>query len=86
MDILALIIMFFMEGFETTSTVIASALALLAKHEEIQEDLRKEVLKACPLGKEITEEAINSVTLLQNCITGLNRTRIGYELFTMSRI
>jgi len=74
MEILALIVMFFMFGYETTSSTLASTLTCLAKHEEIQENLRREVLRACPLGEEVTEEAINSITLLENCIVGSCRT------------
>jgi len=73
-----------MFGFETTSSTLASTLAGLANHEEVQEDVRREVLRACPLGKEVTEEAIDSVTLLRNCISGSCRTLWWNSLFKIA--
>lgn len=62
---------FFLGGFETSSTTMAFCLYELAKHQEIQEKLRHEILtKIEESNNDITYEAVKSMQYLEQVIAG----------------
>jgi len=65
-----MVILFFLEGFETTATTTTAAIIELARNVELQEKLRQQIVAACPPGEDITDEALNSVPLLHNAFIG----------------
>ncbi|XP_037947258.1 cytochrome P450 6a9-like isoform X2 [Teleopsis dalmanni] len=68
-ELVAQIFLFFVAGFETSSTTMGFALYELAKHEEIQERVRKEISDVLDNYKqELTYEAIKDMTFLNQVI------------------
>lgn len=59
---------FFIEGFETSSGVMALALYSLAKNIDIQQRLREEVRDV--LGNEFSFDALQSMTYLECVVMG----------------
>lgn len=65
-DVAAHAFTIFLDGFDTTSTVLAHALYYLAQSEECQQKLRKE-LNQC---EEMTFDVINELPYLENVLNG----------------
>ncbi|CAH1395678.1 unnamed protein product [Nezara viridula] len=59
---------FFLAGFETTSTTLYFTFYLLAKHPEIQERARKEVLQVKAKYGQFTFDSLKELKFLNNCI------------------
>jgi cytochrome P450 family 6 len=62
---------FFLAGFETSSTTMTFCLHELSLHQDIQEKARRNVLEVMErFGGKITYEALNEMTYLEQCING----------------
>ncbi|NP_001292049.1 cytochrome P450 6a9 [Musca domestica] len=68
-EIAAQIVLFFLAGYETSSTTVGFALYELARHQEIQNRLRQEVNEIwVKYGKDFTYESVKDMTYLQQVI------------------
>lgn len=70
-DIAAHTIAFLLDGFETSSAVIAHALYLLAVHSDAQTELRNEISDVISSHGEITFDNIKEMEYLDQVVTGL---------------
>lgn len=68
-EITAQSFIFFVAGFETSSTTMVNCLFELAKNPDIQDKLRSEILKVCGDGR-LTYESVSSVEYLNMVIDG----------------
>lgn len=70
-EIAANVFVFFFAGFETSSTAMTYALFEMARNQDIQAILRREINEVCcEYANEITYEAIMKMTLLERVIYG----------------
>ena len=63
---------FFVAGFETTSSTLHFTLYLLAKHPEAQERARKEIHAIKNKYGNFTYDSLKEMSFLDNCISGNN--------------
>jgi cytochrome P450 family 9 len=70
-DIVSQAIMFFLAGFDTTSTLLCFVSHQLATHPEVQERLQEEIDKTLEEnGGKFTYEAVNSMKYLDMVVSG----------------
>lgn len=62
---------FYLAGFETSSTTVTFCLYELAKHQEIQQKVRDEIQTTIEKHGGLTYNALNDMTYLQKVISGL---------------
>ncbi|XP_037936583.1 probable cytochrome P450 309a2 isoform X1 [Teleopsis dalmanni] len=67
-DIVGHIMTAMLDGFETTATVLHHCLFYLAKHPEVQEKLRAEILNNLGDDGSITFETLHNLTYLEQCV------------------
>lgn len=70
-DLTAHTVTFFLDGFETSSVVIAYALYYLGRYPDIQNKLRKEIMSAVEKNGKITFEDITEMEYLDRVLHGL---------------
>jgi len=61
---------FFIAGFETSSTTGSYALYELAQHQDIQDKVRKEIDEILEKHGELTYDAVNEMTYLHKVVNG----------------
>lgn len=61
---------FFLAGFETSSTTATYCLYELAQHQDIQNEVRKEIDKIFKKHGELTYDAVNEMTYLHKVVNG----------------
>jgi cytochrome P450 len=70
-DIAAQVLVFFLAGFDTTSTLLCFASHQLAVHPDIQNKLQEEIDATLQLhGGKITHEAVHSMKYLDMVVSG----------------
>ena len=62
---------FYLAGFETSSTTATFCLYELAKHKDIQDKLHKEIHAVLEKHGDLTYNAVNDMTYLHKVISGL---------------
>lgn len=62
---------FFLAGFETSSTTVTFCLYELAKHQDIQDKVRDEIRTAIEKHGGVTYNAVNDMPYLHKVISGL---------------
>lgn len=63
---------FYMDGFETSSILLSFAFYELARHPQIQIEIREELLAKSKYINDFDIDAINSLTKLDNFVSGKN--------------
>lgn len=61
---------FFIAGFETSSTTASHCLYELAVHQEIQEKVREEIKSVLEEYGQLNYESLNRMTYLHQCVSG----------------
>mmetsp|Transcript_17665 Transcript_17665/g.27307 ORF Transcript_17665/g.27307 Transcript_17665/m.27307 type:complete len:309 (-) Transcript_17665:23-949(-) len=74
-ELLQNIFLFFLAGHETTSGTLTFVLDHLARHQEIQENCRREIQELFTLGEQPTHEKIKKLQYLNRVIFETMRTR-----------
>lgn len=76
---------FFIEGFETSSGVMACALYSLAKNPDIQQRLREEVLQTLDRhGQEVTFDALQDMGYLERVVLGEFHNKCKESLYVIA--
>ena len=65
---------FYLAGFETSSTTATFCLYELAQHQDIQNKVRKEIQTQIEKHGDLTYDAVNDMTYLHKVVSGMYTT------------